>query len=172
MISYLIKLADHLDRKGFSKEAEYIDALLKRAGEIVDLDKYRREKIGREKEQHMEFEDSEVFDEEDLETYYQDMSEFEEDRDYDIEEYDNSERVMIVVLDDGETYSMDGEVYFLSPSAAQLLEEGGVSVEEAVRSDLSHKSLGLKHSRDKLLEIIDDSIEENLALDHHNNWMD
>jgi len=30
MINELIKLADHLDRKGFVKEAEYLDAVLKK----------------------------------------------------------------------------------------------------------------------------------------------
>ena len=31
MIKELIKLADHLDQKGFTKEAEYIDYIIKKA---------------------------------------------------------------------------------------------------------------------------------------------
>ena len=40
MINELIKLANHLDQKGYSKEADYIDSLVKRAQEE------RADKIG------------------------------------------------------------------------------------------------------------------------------
>ena len=41
MINDLIKLARHLDVKGFHKEANYVDALIKKAGELLDLDQSR-----------------------------------------------------------------------------------------------------------------------------------
>ena len=41
MINELIKLANHLDQKGYSKEADYIDSLVKRAqleqSEVADM---------------------------------------------------------------------------------------------------------------------------------------
>tara|TARA_A100001011_G_scaffold387556_1_gene465542 strand:- start:3887 stop:4234 length:348 start_codon:yes stop_codon:yes gene_type:complete len=41
VINDLIKLATHLDNKGFHKEANYVDALVKRAGELLQLDQSR-----------------------------------------------------------------------------------------------------------------------------------
>lgn len=156
MIKYLITLADHLDKKGFSKEAEYIDAILKRAGDVVDLDEYRKQK-----------EDEEIakdifdFDEEDLEDIYSDR-EYSEAEEYSKE--DDSDRVMVVVLDDGHTYSMGGEVYFISRQSAKLLEDGE-DIEDVVNSDPHHKYLHLGDSREKLLEIINDEIMNNSAYD-------
>ena len=37
IIKDLVKLANHLDRKGHSKEANYLDALIKKAGPTWDL---------------------------------------------------------------------------------------------------------------------------------------
>ena len=37
MINELIKLATHLDNKGLTKEADYVDALIKRAGAWSDV---------------------------------------------------------------------------------------------------------------------------------------
>ena len=41
MIKYLIKLANELDKRGLSKEADYIDAVLKKISSDEDLDESR-----------------------------------------------------------------------------------------------------------------------------------
>lgn len=161
MISYLITLADHLDKKGFFKEAEYIDAIIKKAGEVIDLDEYRRKKEDEEIAEDI----LEGISERDLEDFYQDTYDSESEEEvYD----DDSEKVMVVVLDDGQTYSMNGEVYFVSKRAARLLEDGE-DVEDAINSDIHHKYLHLGDSRDELLKIINDEIDENFALDDLEN---
>ena len=38
MKKYLVKLADHLDKKGLTKEADYVDWILKQADPFDDLD--------------------------------------------------------------------------------------------------------------------------------------
>ena len=49
MIKQLIRLANHLDNKGFVKEANYLDAVIKKAstedsmGEVVSLDSFRQD---------------------------------------------------------------------------------------------------------------------------------
>lgn len=49
MIKQLIKLANHLDKKGFIKEADYLDDVIKMAseedsmGEVVSLDSFRKD---------------------------------------------------------------------------------------------------------------------------------
>jgi len=42
MIKYLISLADHLDKKGFRKEANYLDAILRKSATSAGLD-YKKE---------------------------------------------------------------------------------------------------------------------------------
>ena len=161
MINYLITLADHLDKKGFFKEAEYIDAIIKKAGEVIDLDEYRKQKEDREIEKDL----FDSIDERDMEDFYQEQDDFESEEDM----YDNdSERVMVVVLDDGHTYSMGGEIFFLSKRAVRMLDDGE-DIEDAVNSDMHHKYLHLGDSRDKILEIINDEIDENFALDDLEN---
>ena len=44
MINNLITLANDLDQKGLKKEADFIDSIIRQAGELVDLDQRRREK--------------------------------------------------------------------------------------------------------------------------------
>ena len=44
MINDLIILANNLDQKGLKKEADFIDSIIRQAGELVDLDQRRREK--------------------------------------------------------------------------------------------------------------------------------
>lgn len=44
MINDLITLANDLDQKGLKKEADFIDSIIRQAGELVDLDQRRREK--------------------------------------------------------------------------------------------------------------------------------
>lgn len=44
MINDLIILANDLDQKGLKKEADFIDSIIRQAGELVDLDQRRREK--------------------------------------------------------------------------------------------------------------------------------
>ena len=49
MIKKLIKLANHLDKKGFIREADYLDAVIKEAsdpdteGEVISLDSFRKD---------------------------------------------------------------------------------------------------------------------------------
>jgi hypothetical protein len=45
MKKYLIRLADHLDKKGFKKEADYIDLVLKKSAELEEYENMTLEQL-------------------------------------------------------------------------------------------------------------------------------
>ena len=50
MKKYLIRLADHLDKKGFRKEADYIDLVLKKHAELEEYENMTLEELKRIKQ--------------------------------------------------------------------------------------------------------------------------
>lgn len=98
MINDLIILANDLDQKGLRKEADFIDSIIRQAGELVDLDQRRRE---REAEALLRNR----------------MQELEE------EDQKNQKDKFIFVLDDEETWAQDAFIVKVSDKELEQISE-------------------------------------------------
>jgi len=99
MINDLITLANDLDQKGLRKEADFIDSIIRQAGELVDLDQRRKEKEAENLLRNR-------------------MQELEE------EDQKNQKNKYIFVLDDEETWAEDVFIVKVSDKELEQISEG------------------------------------------------